>query len=659
VLVFLERGGRIVFANAEARRLQGDVAQTWTDRPVEDVLWGLSPGTAEPQTPIVPTRRGSSFHATLPGRDGQMIPVEGTYCVLDVGSREAVIVAHVSGRQQTPRSALMDDVLASIPEAVAIEHGGHLLYTNPSFCNMFGFSTDEASGESLRSLIVPETRWTEHQMLLKSVEERGTTTIETVRETKLGDLLDVSLQCAPLLVDSRSVGYVYTYRDIGQRKQTERKLEHDALHDAQTGLPNRSLFMDRLNQALTKRIRRPDHNCGVLFLDLDHFKQVNDALGHAAGDVLLRSVAELLTRSLRPQDSAARLSGDEFAILVENILSPSDLEVIAKRILSEMEKPFEIFDHFVQASCSIGAAMAGLEHKNADQLIRDADFAMYRAKQNGRGCYEVFDTHLEICISSLQQRERELRQVLEQRLFEFRYQPLFDLKTGRVIYVESLLRWRRADGSVDGFRDLMDVAEDTGLSISLGREALAAACEQLKSWNEKNPAVRLTIALNLTKRQFFNPELVAQVEQALSINQVAADQLVLEITESSLNENPDAAIAVLQRLTDLGVRTALDDYGAGLAALNHLVRAPLHYIKLDAQIAAAATVHGRQQLLLAALLELGRNLGVLFVAQGITTAEQLQELIRLGCPLGQGTLLSEPMEPDMAHALATTLPSDL
>ena len=208
---------------------------------------------------------------------------------LDGELREAVIVAHPGGRERAPKSRLMEDVLASIPEAVAIEHGGHILYTNPEFTRMFGYSSEEASGGSLSQLIVPETRLNEQSMLEKAVNEHGRVLLETLRAKKDGEFVDVSMNCAPLLVDKARVGYVYTFRDISDQMQTEVKLQHDAMHDVLTGLPNRALFMDRLNQAFTRRVRRPDQSCGVLFLDLDRFKDINDVFGHAAGDVVLVS----------------------------------------------------------------------------------------------------------------------------------------------------------------------------------------------------------------------------------------------------------------------------------------------------------------------------------------------------------------------------------
>ena len=652
LLVFLEQACKIVFANAEARQMMGLTEGDWAERPVEDVLWGLFPGTAEPQTLLTGTEKGSPFHATMPTKSGKLLPVEGTYSILDAELREAVIVAHPGGRERAPKSRLMEDVLASIPEAVAIEHDHHILYTNPSFTRMFGFTAEEASGGSLRELIVPETRLNEHATLEKAVDEQGRTMVETVRANKGGELVDVSLHCAPLLVDKAKVGYVYTFRDIGERRQTEDKLQHDAMHDVLTGLPNRALFLDRLNQSLARRERRPEQSCGVLFLDLDRFKEINDVLGHAAGDVVLIAVAERLQAALRPQDSAARLGGDEFAVLVENILSAGDLETVSKRVLAEMKRPFDIFGHLIQAGASIGAAMVGWDHTSSDLLIRDADFAMYRAKQSGGGRYEIFDKHLEVCVTSQQERERELRYRLDKRLLEFRYVPIFRLSDGKLEGFECMLRWRGADGTVDSFGDLIAVAEETGLSITLGRETMEAACWQLRNWRNVLPTINFSLSINLTHRQFYNPEMVSQLQRTLSASGADPSRLLFEIPESALNESPDTAVAILQRLVDCNVRVAMDDFGSSLAPLNHLVRLPIDMVKLDFKLTAAATSTGRQQAMLESLLRLGRTLGVLVVAQGIETPEQLRALGRMGCELGQGPLLSPALDTGEALKLA-------
>jgi diguanylate cyclase (GGDEF)-like protein/PAS domain S-box-containing protein len=389
-LVFLERDGQIVFANAEARQMMGHAEEEWTPRPVEDVLWGLMPGTAEPQTQLAGTRRGSPFHATLPTSNGRLLAVEGTYGITNGELRESVIVAHPGGRGRAPKTRLMEDVLASIPEAVAIEHGGHVLYTNPAFTRMFGYTAEEAGGGSLRELIVPEERLCEDETLAQGVNDRGRVTVETVRRNKAGETMEVNLQMAPLLVDGARAGYVLTFRDAAECHASEDEIQHNALHDALTGLPNRALFLDHVNLALSRRARHPESTCGVLSLNLDRFREVNDALGHAAGDALLAAVAERLRHALRPEDSAARLGGDEFAVLVEDIAAARDLARVSERILKEMARPFDIFGHRVLSGACVGAAVAGDEHSQPEVLVREACQAMYRAKQAGGGCWELF-----------------------------------------------------------------------------------------------------------------------------------------------------------------------------------------------------------------------------------------------------------------------------
>ncbi len=393
-LVFLERAGRIVFANREARHLLGLARDEWTAQPVEEVLWGLFPGTAEPQTPLSGTRRGSPFHATMPVGGGRLMPVEGAYSQINAGSRDAVIVAHPTEREQAPKSRLMEDVLASIPEAVAIVHGNHILYTNPAFTAMFGYAAEETGGESLCKLIVPEARLDEHARLLRTVDEKGRASAETVRATKSSETLKVSLQIARLRVNGDGVGYVFSFRESGEHKPAEARLEHQAMRDPLTGLPNRALFMDRLSQALNRRARRPEQNCGVIRLALDRFGEISGALGCAAGDDLLKAIARRLCAALRREDTAACFGSDRFAVLVEDLSSHADLETVAARLLGKIEAPLHVLGHPLQSGASLGAALAGAGAISADALIRDADSALFHARQSGGSRYEIFGKRL-------------------------------------------------------------------------------------------------------------------------------------------------------------------------------------------------------------------------------------------------------------------------
>jgi EAL domain-containing protein (putative c-di-GMP-specific phosphodiesterase class I) len=320
--------------------------------------------------------------------------------------------------------------------------------------------------------------------------------------------------------------------------------------------------------------------------------------------------------------------------------------------MCELERPFEIFGQYIQAGASIGVAMAGPDHTAPELLIRDADFAMYRAKQDGGGRIELFDKHLEVQVTSQQERERELRMALNNRQFEIWYQPIYRLANGKLEGFESLLRWRRTDGVVDSFRDLMSVAEDTGLSITIGRETVEMVCRQLRIWNDGLPQSDLTLSINVTHRQFYHPEFVAQIKKALAASGANPARLLMEVSESTLNENPDAAIAILQRMVDCNVRLAIDNFGSVLAPLNHLVQLPVDVVKLAPKLTAAAASTGREQAVLESLIHLGRRLGVQVVAQGIETQEQLLALGRLGCEFGQGHLLSYELDPARAQQMA-------
>jgi Amt family ammonium transporter len=649
-LIFLERVGKIVFANRAALQLMGIEGGEWIPRPVEEVLWGLFPGAAEPLPPgDAPV--GSPFHATIPARDGRLFTVEGTYSLLHPEMRIAVIVAQESGRERAPKSRLMEEVLASIPEAVAIVHENHILYTNPAFTRLFGFTAEEVAGGDLRKFIVPETRQHESGTIEHTVEQEGHASLETVRVNKNGDLIDVALAGAPLQVNGARLGYVFSFRDIAERKQVEAKLQHDAMHDLLTGLPNRALFLDRLKLALNRRSRRRDQSCGVFFLDLDRFKEINDSLGHAAGDVVLVMVAERLRTALRPQDTAARLGGDEFAILVESILSLADLDLVAGRILREMERPFEFYGNSVAVGASIGVAMAGPDHVAPELILRDADFAMYRAKQEGGGRYEIFDKTLKLQVSNQLERERELRQALDKREFEVWYHPIFRLQSGKLEGFESQLRWRHEDGMVGSFDELLAVAEETGLSITLGRETIETVCRRVRDWNVALPHAELSLTVNLTQRQFFHSELLAQLKRTLAVSGVNPEQIMFEVAETTLNENPEAARGILQQLVDCDVRVAIDEFGSKLAPLGYLEQMPIDVVKLHAQLTVSATAAGRRLAIAESIVRLGRTLGIQMVAQGIETVEQLNALTHLGCELGQGPLLSPPLDAAQAQQL--------
>jgi diguanylate cyclase (GGDEF)-like protein len=390
----------------------------------------------------------------------------------------------------------------------------------------------------------------------------------------------------------------------------------------------------------------------VFFLDVDRFKQINDTLGHAAGDSLLIAMADRLLRVVRPHDTAARMGGDEFAVLVENIMSADDLDAVAQRILAELDRPFEVLGQRLQILASIGIALAGDDHRTPEEVIVDADVAMYRAKQEGGHRYAIFDRHMEVQVTSQQERERELRDLVVNHDFVYWYQPIYRLANGRLEGFESLLRRKMPTGALASFRDMLPVADDTGLSITLGRDAIESACSQVIEWERCMPGNGMMLTLNLSRRQFYQEDLVAQLGKALSSSRIDPARLLFEVSEGTLNENPDKALAILQRMVDCGVRIAMDNFGAALAPLNHLVRMPIDMVKLDAKVTASVTGNGRQMAMVESLIHVCRTAGIQLLAHGIETQGHLRALQEMGCELGQGYFLAPPVDAKQAEYLA-------
>jgi len=643
VLIFLAREGKVIFANAAVRsRLGEDVSSAWTLCEVEALL----PGVLADEEAVVDQLR--PFRATLIARDGRPVFIEGSLLLQDSGKRSVVIIAH----ETVPSQRLAEGALDCLPDAVVILQKNRVLYLNPAFTQLFGYLSDELVGENLDDFIVPESRRDECDGLQQNIEKNGYSLVETVRQNKKGYTFDTAVASAHLMVNGVCLGTVCCFRDIAARKQVEARLQHDAMHDGLTGLPNRTLFLDRLKLALNRRSRRRDLGCGVLFIDLDRFKEINDTLGHTVGDTVLKAMAERLGTVLRPQDTAARFGGDEFAVLVDSIASIEDLDQVAGRILQELLQPMEIQGHEVQSGASIGVALAGPDHTAPELIIRDADYAMYRAKQNGGGRCEIFDKTLCQQVSHHQDREKELRTALDTRAFEIWYEPIFRMQSRKLEGFESRLRWRRPDQSICDFEDLLLVAEETGLSISIGRDLAESVCRRMRGWTNSPPLSDLSLTMNLTHRQFFHPDFLVWMKRTLALTGVNPELILCEISENVLKENPESSVTVLKRMVDCGMRVAIDDFGAAMAPLSYLVNMPIHVLKLHPKLTASAVSGGRQYAVLDSLIHLGLNLGVQVVAQGIENQKQFETLVRMGCEMGQGVFFSPILDTEKAQQLA-------
>jgi len=440
--------------------------------------------------------------------------------------------------------------------------------------------------------------------------------------------------------------------DALERHATEDEIRHRALHDPLTGLPNRVLFHDRLEQALA-RTRRRRSLAAILFLDLDRFKLVNDSLGHQVGDELLASAAPRLRQAVRASDTVARFGGDEFAVLLEDISGERDAIEMAQRIAAVFAQPFLLADseHFV--TTSIGIALAE-GHELADELIRDADAAMYRAKERGRARYELFDGVMrERAIAHLQI-ERDLRRALERDELALVYQPIVSLPDHAIVGAEALLRWQHPQRGLIVPSDFLRIAEEAGLTEPIGRWVLNAACRQLKQWSRATAgAPPLWIAVNLSAVQIARPGLAEMVADVLQRTQLDARRLSLEITESLMLRDAEALTEALPALKEIGVRLALHDFGTGYSSLGYLTRLPIDALKVDRSFVDGLGTEGRDSAITEAIIAMAHALSLTVVAEGVETEVQLAELTRLGCDLAQGFRFAPPVDADaLARMLA-------
>jgi diguanylate cyclase (GGDEF)-like protein len=427
-----------------------------------------------------------------------------------------------------------------------------------------------------------------------------------------------------------------------ERRTAEAQTQHEALHDPLTGLPNRTLFLDRLEHALAQAARH-GASVSVLFLDLDQFKLVNDSLGHAAGDELLATVAPRIEQALRPGDTVARFGGDEFAILVEDIANERGATRVAERIAEALTRPFILRqrEHFVSAS--IGIAI-GTGSEVPEALIRDADAALYRAKERGRGGYEIFDEVMRSRVIEHMQTENDLRRALQRRELELYYQPIIRLRDGNFVAIEALLRWNHPERGLIGPMSFIPVAEESRLIIPIGRWVIEQACRQAVSWQSLDPdGPPIGVSVNLSARQVADPDLVSHIQRAIEDTGIDPSTLRLELTESTLLDDTSSVENTLQDLRELGTRLVLDDFGTGFSSLGYLKRLPLSAIKLDRSFVEHVAEDAHDAAIVHAVAEMAETMGIDVVAEGVETEEQMEAAARLGCGYAQGFYFTEPI----------------
>jgi diguanylate cyclase (GGDEF)-like protein len=453
-------------------------------------------------------------------------------------------------------------------------------------------------------------------------------------------------------IEVEKVNELLTHEN-SERKKAEDLLTRQAFYDSLTNLPNRALFIDRLRALLERKKRYPDHSFAVLFLDLDRFKVINDSLGHMIGDQLLIMLAQRLKRHIRTVDTIARFGGDEFGVLLEETSELSGAEDIAERFHKEMKSPFSIFGREVFATISIGIVMSTMgDYTRPEELLRDADTAMYHAKERGKARHVIFDSTMHAKATMALWLETELRRAVEQNAFVVYYQPIVSVGENRLTGFEALLRWKHPERGIITPGEFIMVAEETGLILPIGDLVIRESCRQLKAWQEQYPYCRdMTVSVNVSARVFSQPEFFDTVKKILEETGLEGRCLRLEIVEKTLIENPEPAAALIQRFRDLNVRFDIDDFGTGYSALNYLRHFPIRGLKIDGSFINALTFDSNNAAIVKTIVALGHDLGLDVIAEGIETVEQLDVFRTMKGEYAQGFYLFRPMDGTAAGEL--------
>jgi diguanylate cyclase (GGDEF)-like protein/PAS domain S-box-containing protein len=517
-----------------------------------------------------------------------------------------------------------------------------ITYQSPSCLSVLGYSREELLGSRYVDLVVEEDAGRLLRLLADGHSGDDDEAIECTLRHRSGEPRQFEIQHTNLLDDEQVHGIVLNGHDISERKVFEAQLAHQAFHDPVTNLANRALLVERARHAIG-RARRERGGLGVLFLDIDDFKTINDSLGHEAGDAVLIGVAQRLSESLRAGDTAARFGGDEFVVLLEDLDDDRTAVEIAERILEDLRRPFAVAGKQLSVQASIGISLlSDNPATDADELVRDADAAMYVTKREQKGGYRLFQAEMHAGVLAQLELRTDLQLALAGDQFELHYQPIVRLSDGRTTAVEALLRWHHPKRGLVAPLDFIPAAEETGQIVPIGRWALREACRQAVVIGDCAAGETLHMSVNLSVRQLQHREVVGHVGDALSESGLDPSLLMLEITESMLIEDPESAIATLMELRALGVRIAMDDFGTGYSSLSYLSRFPLDVIKMDRSFLWADAAQDGASLA-SAIVVLGGSLGLTVIAEGIEYAKQMRQLRDLGCGYGQGYYFAKPM----------------
>ena len=573
------------------------------------------------------------------GADGEILGVEGT--TRDVTAR--IMQQQELNRLKSTLDKTLDCVFMFEPVTLKF------FYVNEGAIQQVGYSAEELLQMTPYD-IKPEYTEAKFRKVANSLIKgrNASLTFETIHRHKKGHELPVEIFLQYIKTENEPPRFVAIVRDLSERMEVQAKLRHLAHYDSLTNLPNRLLFTDRLEHALARHTE--EGQVAILFLDLDRFKVINDTLGHATGDKVLQMLAERISKCVRNEDTLARLSGDEFAIILENMQSTEEVITVARDVLEELVNPFIVEGRELFITTSIGISMSPDDGEDSQTLLKNADIAMYRAKDLGRNTYQFFSADMSARAFERLSLETSLRYALERDQFKLVYQPQVDIVTGKIMGVEALLRWQHPDLGIVGPTDFIPILEEAGLIVAVGEWILYKACTQAKSWQEKYDA-DLRIAVNLSARQFNDSGLISMVEYCLMRTKLQPRSLELEITESVIMQDNKWTGEAFQAFENMGVRIALDDFGTGYSSLSYLKRFPIDTIKVDRSFIRDVITDMDDAAIVSAIIAMAKTLKLDVVAEGVETNEQLEFVTVQGCHSMQGYLFSEPLTPEKMDKL--------
>jgi len=552
----------------------------------------------------------------------------------------------LAARQSEEAMRLRDRAIeASVNAIVITDHTKPdipIEYVNPAFERITGYTAAEAIGRNCRFLAREDRDQPQIESLRAAIRAESECHVVMRNYRKDGSLFWNDLYIAPVRDHTRRVThFIGVQNDITETKRYQDELEHQANYDALTGLPNRSLLQDRLKQSLAYA-QRQHHSVAIAFLDLDRFKLINDSLGHNAGDRMLQTVADRIKSCLRQFDTVARYAGDEFVLILYDQVSEETISVLLQRVLDNVSKPFQLDKQDVYVTCSIGVSVFPQDGKEVNTLLKNADAAMFRAKQRGRNNFHFYTTEMNSRVAEHLSLETDLRRALERGELLLHYQPQVDLLSGRIVGAEALVRWQHPQQGMIFPGRFIPLAEETGLILALGEWVLQTACTQNKAWQNAGLPL-ITMSVNISVRQFMRTDLIESLTKVIKASGIDARNLELEVTESLIMHNAEEFVATLKKLRELGIKLAIDDFGTGYSSLNYLKQLPVDRLKVDQSFVRDIFKDAGGATIAEAIITLGHSLGLKVIAEGVETGDQLDFLRRKLCDEFQGHYFSRPL----------------